>query len=37
MSFLLGFDDGIVIDKHHLRRLDALACAKDGTLSKFLD
>ena len=37
MRFLLGFDDGIVIGNHHLRRLDALACAKDGTLREKLD
>ena len=37
MRFLLGFDDGIVINNHHLRRLDALACAKDGTLGEKIE
>ena len=37
VRFLLGFDDGIVIDNHHLRKLDSLIYAKDGTLGKKLD
>ncbi|MBR2571274.1 MAG: restriction endonuclease, partial [Clostridia bacterium] len=37
VRFLLGFDDGVVIDSHHLRRLDSLVYAKDGTLGEKLD
>ena len=37
MRFLLGFDDGVVIDNHHLRKLDSLVYAKDGTLEEHLD
>ena len=35
--FVLGFDAQKGITEHHLRRLDALPYAKDGTLSRRLD
>ena len=37
LHFILGFDGGELIEKHHLRRCDALPLAKDGTLEEKLD
>ena len=37
ISFLLGFDEDVTIEKHNFRMLDALPYAKDGTLSEKLD
>ena len=37
LHFILGFDGGELIEKHHLRQCDALPLAKDGTLEDKLD
>lgn len=37
LHFILGFDGGELIEKHHLRQYDALPLAKDGTLEAKLD
>lgn len=37
IHFILGFDGGELIEKHHLRQCDALPLAKDGTLKNKLD
>ncbi len=37
LHFILGFDGGDLIEKHHLRQCDALPLAKDGTLETELD
>lgn len=37
LHFILGFDGGELIEKHHLRQCDALPLAKDGTLEAKLD
>lgn len=37
LHFILGFDGGELIEKHHLRQCDALSLAKDGTLEAKLD
>lgn len=37
LHFILGFDGGELIEKHHLRQCDALPLAKDGTLETRLD
>ena len=37
LHFILGFDGGELIEKHHLRQCDALPLAKDGTLKDRLD
>ena len=37
LHFILGFDGGELIEKHHLRQCDALPLAKDGTLEEKLD
>ena len=37
LHFILGFEGGELIDKHHLRQCDALPLAKDGTLEAKLD
>ena len=37
MRFVLGFSEDIEISEHHLRLLDALEYAKNGTLEKELD
>ena len=37
LHFILGFDGGELIEKHHLRQCDALPLAKDGTLKDKLD
>ncbi|HAM68489.1 MAG TPA: restriction endonuclease, partial [Ruminococcus sp.] len=37
LHFILGFDGGELIEKHHLRQCDALPLAKDGTLETKLD
>lgn len=37
LYFILGFDGGEQIEKHHLRQCDALPLAKDGTLENKLD
>ena len=37
MRFLLGFAEDIEIGTHHLRKLDALEYAKNGTLEAELD
>ena len=36
-NFLLGFDGANVVSGHHFRLLDALQCAKEGTLDAELD
>lgn len=35
--FILGFGDDVVIEKHNLRKLDALPLAQEGTLSEAID
>ena len=37
LHFILGFDGGKLIEKHHLRQCDALPLAKNGTLEAKLD
>ena len=37
LHFILGFDGGELIEKHHLRQCDALPLAKNGTLKDKLD
>ncbi|MED9891908.1 MAG: restriction endonuclease, partial [Ruminococcus champanellensis] len=37
LHFILGFEGGELIEKHHLRQCDALPLAKDGTLETKLD
>ena len=37
LHFILGFEGGELIEKHHLRQCDALPLAKDGTLEEKLD
>lgn len=37
LHFILGFDGGELIEKHHLRQCDALPLAKDGTLEAKLE
>lgn len=37
LHFILGFEGGELIEKHHLRQCDALPLAKDGTLEAKLD
>ncbi len=36
-SYILGFDEDVVITKHNFRQFDALPYAKDGTLKEELD
>ena len=36
-SFILGFSNEIKINKHHLKQLDSLPYAQDGTLEQKLD
>lgn len=36
-NYILGFDGGNSIAKHNFRQVDALQCAKDGTLQEKLD
>lgn len=36
-SFILGFDDSILIDKHHLRQFDTLPAVQKGNLEQALD
>lgn len=37
LHFILGFDGGELIEKHHLRQCDALPLTKDGTLEAKLE
>ena len=37
LHFILGFEGGETIKKHHLRQFDALPLAKNGTLKTKLD
>ena len=37
LHFILGFDGGELIEKHHLRQCDALPLAKNGALKAKLD
>lgn len=36
-NYILGFDEGVVIEKHNFRQVDALKYAKNGTLEEMLD
>ena len=37
MSYVLGFNDELVITEHHLRKADAVPAAKAGTMNELLD
>lgn len=37
LRYILGFGEGITIEKHNLKQVDALPFAKEGTLEKELD
>lgn len=36
-SYILGFDDEVLITEHNFKQVDALPYAKDGTLKEYLD
>ena len=36
-NYILGFNEGVVIEKHNFRQVDALKYAKNGTLEEMLD
>ncbi len=36
-SYILGFDEDVLITKHNFKQVDALPYAKDGTLKEYLD
>ena len=37
ISYILGFDDDVIIPKHNFRQADALPYAKEGKLQDLLD
>ena len=36
-SYILGFDEDVIIERHNFRQVDALPFAKEGTLQQKLD
>jgi len=36
-SYILGFDEDVIIERHNFRQVDALPYAKEGTMQKLMD